>query len=141
MNETVPTDVSADWSDDADFEGLLDAAFRYAMALTHAVKEAEDLVHDACVAIVRPGGSWDKGYLLTTIRNRFIDKYRRILAALPAELEKDPVVRADATLVRALRKVSLEELCSVDLDLTRLNRPAVDNAVRRSRKMLETGGR
>lgn len=76
MKETLPTDVP-DWSDDADFEGLLNVAFRYAMALTHAVEEAEDLVHDACVAIVRSGGSWEKGYLLTTIRNRFIDRYRR----------------------------------------------------------------
>jgi ArsR family transcriptional regulator, arsenate/arsenite/antimonite-responsive transcriptional repressor len=64
-----------------------------------------------------------------------------ILAALPPELEKDPIVRADSTLVRALRKVALEELCSVDLDLTRLNRPAVDKAVRRSREMLEVTGR
>lgn len=72
-----PADVSADWYDDADFESLLHTAFRYAMALTHAVEEAEDLVHDACVSIVRSGGSWEKAYLLTTIRNRFIDKYRR----------------------------------------------------------------
>jgi DNA-binding transcriptional ArsR family regulator len=66
---------------------------------------------------------------------------KAILTALPAELEKDPLVRADATLVRALRKIALEELCSVNLDLTRLNRPAVDAAVRRSREMLEGAGR
>lgn len=89
MSETVPTDVSADWSDDTDFEGLLHAAFRYAMALTHAVEEAEDLVHDACVAVVRSGGSWEKGYLLTTIRNRFIDRYRRNRRILFVPIEED----------------------------------------------------
>lgn len=119
MNDTLPTDVSRDWSDDADFEGLLHAAFRYAMALTHAVEEAEDLVHDACVAVVRSGGSWDKGYLLTTIRNRFIDRYRRdqrILFVpieegddLPDSLTKDQDYLLSGALDQALGQLEPEE--------------------------------
>ena len=65
----------------------------------------------------------------------------RTLDALSPELEKDSVIRADAILVKALRKVPLEELCQVNLDLERLERPAIDTAVRRSTELLETASR
>ncbi len=43
------------------------------------------------------------------------------LASIPwGDLEKDPIVAQDRALLKQLRKVPLEELCRVDLDLSRL---------------------
>lgn len=58
-------------------EDLLQRGFRYALSLTHNTTRAEDLVQDAWVSILQAGGPWQRGYLFTTIRNRFIDQYRR----------------------------------------------------------------
>jgi DNA-binding transcriptional ArsR family regulator len=48
------------------------------------------------------------------------------LADVAARIAKDPRVAADAKLVRSLRRVDVEELCRVDLDLSRvgIRRPA-----------------
>jgi DNA-binding transcriptional ArsR family regulator len=52
---------------------------------------------------------------------------RRVSAEVQTRLVGDPQTAADARLVRSLRKVAVEELCRVDLDLARLGirRPAV----------------
>ena len=48
------------------------------------------------------------------------------LAGVAARIAKDPRVVADAKLVRSLRRVDVEELCRVELDLSRvgIRRPA-----------------
>ena len=48
-------------------------------------------------------------------------------------IARDPQVEADARLLRALRRVGVEELCRVDLDLKRLGikRPPVAEVVAR----------
>lgn len=56
---------------------LLQSAYRYALSLAHDPAAAEDLVQEACIAVLSTGASWGKPYLFTTIRNRFIDHYRR----------------------------------------------------------------
>ena len=56
---------------------LLQQGFRYALSLTHDESMAEDLVQDACVAILSGGRTSDRAYFIVTIRNRFIDGYRR----------------------------------------------------------------
>jgi len=56
---------------------LLERGYRYAFSLAHDAIEAEDLVQDACLSILASGGSWDQAYVFATIRNRFIDRYRR----------------------------------------------------------------
>ena len=60
-----------------DLSDLLQQAFRYALALSHNRTVAEELVQDACVGIARHGGPWERGYLLASVRNRFIDRCRR----------------------------------------------------------------
>ena len=60
-----------------DFDVLLQDAYRYACALTHNDTVAEDIVQDACVSIIKAGGSWDRPYLFSAVRARFIDSYRR----------------------------------------------------------------
>ena len=61
----------------AELDELLQSGFRYAFSLTHDRGEAEDLLQEACASILRVEGPWTKGYLFSSIRNRFIDAYRR----------------------------------------------------------------
>jgi DNA-binding transcriptional ArsR family regulator len=63
-----------------------------------------------------------------------------ILGALFSELDGDPEVRADGVLTKALRRIPLEELCGVGNDLSRIDRPAVANAVERSDRIREEAG-
>ena len=72
-------------------EDLLKHGFRYALSLTHDHHRAEDLIQDACMAVAKKGGPWEKGYLFATIRNRFIDEYRRgqLVQFLPLVREVD----------------------------------------------------
>ena len=51
------------------------------------------------------------------------------LDAIWPALEGDREAKADAVLVKELRRVPLDELCSVDLDLGRLRRPKLATAV------------
>lgn len=54
------------------------SGYRYALALTHHEQDAEDLVQHACLKVFRVKGRLaDKSYLLTTIRNLFVDVCRR----------------------------------------------------------------
>ena len=62
---------------ETELESLLNRGYRYALSLTHDESRAEDLVQDALVALLGRGGPRNVGYLITTIRNRFIDLYRR----------------------------------------------------------------
>ncbi len=61
----------------ADLEDFLHRGFRYALSLAHDEALAEDLVQDACMKMLGTGKPWHKGYFFTTIRNRYIDIYRR----------------------------------------------------------------
>lgn len=58
------------------------------------------------------------------------------LAEVAARIAKDPRVVADARLVRSLRRVDVEQLCRVDLNLSRvgIRRPAVAAVRARARR-------
>lgn len=59
-------------------EELIQAAYRYALALTHGSQEAEDLVHEGWLRLRRGGYWWiRKPLLFRTVRNLFVDRYRR----------------------------------------------------------------
>ncbi|HYS54326.1 MAG TPA: RNA polymerase sigma factor [Thermoanaerobaculia bacterium] len=75
MRSFNPANRQHDVADRVD--ALLERGYRYAFSLAHDAIEAEDLLQDACVAILASGGSWEPAYVFTTIRNRFIDRYRR----------------------------------------------------------------
>ncbi len=61
-----------------DERDLLDAGFRYALSLRHVAHEAEDLVQEAWLRLYRKRGEVrDKRLLFKTIRNLFVDQYRR----------------------------------------------------------------
>lgn len=55
----------------------MQSGYRFALCLTHHNAQAEDLVQDAWFAVLRAGKPLSRAYLFTTIRNRFIDLYRR----------------------------------------------------------------
>ena len=57
------------------------------------------------------------------------------LDALWPALADDRDAKADAVLVKELRKVPLDELCSVDLDLHRLDRPRLANAIAKAEEI------
>jgi ArsR family transcriptional regulator, arsenate/arsenite/antimonite-responsive transcriptional repressor len=58
-----------------------------------------------------------------------------ILEPIWPALKDDQEIDADAVLVKELRKIPLDELCSVDLDLNRLDRPKLASAVARARQI------
>jgi RNA polymerase sigma-70 factor (ECF subfamily) len=64
-------------TDESQLRDLLQRGYRYALSLTHEPDQAEDLVQDAALSISRRGGPWNMPFLITIIRNRFIDVYRR----------------------------------------------------------------
>lgn len=60
-----------------DLRELLQCGFRYALSLTHDTSRAEDLLQEGWVSLLQAKGPHQRGYLLTAIRSRFIDSYRR----------------------------------------------------------------
>lgn len=57
---------------------LLQAGFRYAFSLTHQHHDAEDLVQEAWIRLSRLHGTVaNKSLFFVTVRNLFIDQYRR----------------------------------------------------------------
>ncbi len=63
-----------------------------------------------------------------------------ILESIWTALEEDPDAKADAVLVKELRRVSVDELCSVDLDLDRLERPRLASAVAKAQQIRTSNG-
>lgn len=66
---------------------LVQRGYRFALSLTHDAERAEELVQDAWFSVLRRQGPWNRGYLFATIRNRFIDAYRRSGVLSPGPLE------------------------------------------------------
>ena len=62
---------------DDGWEPLLQRGYRYALSLTHDEPRAQDLVHDAVLAMLRRDAPRKAAYLITSIRNRYIDAFRR----------------------------------------------------------------
>ena len=58
-----------------------------------------------------------------------------VLGALWPSLAADLRIKADERILRELRKVPLDELCQVDLDLKSLGRPRLEKAVEAAEEM------
>jgi len=59
-------------------DALLERGFRYAYSLTHDRATAEDLLQEACLAVVKAEGRWDRAYLFSAVRTRYINRIRRL---------------------------------------------------------------
>ncbi|MEC4677841.1 MAG: RNA polymerase sigma factor [Nitrospirota bacterium] len=66
---------------------LLRHGFRYALSLTHEITQAEDLLQDAWVAVLRARGPRKRAYLFSAIRSRFLDQQRRAQLVVIESLE------------------------------------------------------
>lgn len=108
---------------------LLQDGFRYALSLTHDVTKAEDILQDAWVAVLNANISkpkqkkqnlYEKPYLFSAIRTRFINQYRRE-ALVPissldtefSELADFPDIAADSFSDRDIDKL-LQQLRPVE---------------------------
>jgi RNA polymerase sigma-70 factor (ECF subfamily) len=103
---------------------MLQAGFRYGMALTHRVEDAEDLVQEAWLNLTRRYGAVaSRALLFTTVRNLFIDQCRRRKVVhfesidqpepptLPPLTAEEPGLQGDvATLLSTLRPAEREAL-------------------------------
>ena len=77
---------------------LVARGYRFALSLTNQPDAASDLLHDAWFALLRRGGPWNRQYLFTTVRNRFIDRYRheQLLRAEPIDEQAEAPCEDDA---------------------------------------------
>lgn len=108
-----------------ELETLLHAGYRYAVALTGNEGDAEDLLQDAWLSMLRADAPRSRRYLFRTLRNKYIDVYRRRqvldFEPLPEQLQAPPgadLANRD-TLLRALEVLRPEErealyLCAVE---------------------------
>lgn len=75
-----------------DLEDLAQRGYRFAVALTGDATRAEDLLQDSWFSVLKADGPWNTGYLFATIRNRYVDEFRR-----EGRMEKVPLdAAADA---------------------------------------------
>lgn len=82
----------------------------------------------------RKEGRWVEYRLSdSTLRERLLDP------VWPA-LEGDQEANADAVLVKELRRVPLDELCGVGLDLARIERPKLASAVAKAARIRAASG-
>lgn len=103
-----------------DNETLIQAGYRYALSLRCQAADAEDLVQEAWLRLhAQLYPRINRARLLRTIRNIFIDRYRRDQLPVVEPLDHhEPGVEADATLLD--REVSAAEL---NRELQRLRAP------------------
>ncbi|MGB3363395.1 MAG: RNA polymerase sigma factor [Thermodesulfobacteriota bacterium] len=68
---------------------MLQSGFRYALSLTHNEHEAEDLVQDVWLKLyINSGEIKSKSLFFTSIRNLFIDRYRKNKLLVIEELQE-----------------------------------------------------
>ena len=83
-----------EFSDDS-LATLLQDGFRYAMSLSHDVSDAEDILQDAWLAVLKANGPHEKPYLFRAIKSRFINQYRRERLVPISSIEADEVGGAE----------------------------------------------
>ncbi|MBT4097357.1 MAG: RNA polymerase sigma factor [Gemmatimonadetes bacterium] len=87
---------------------LIQAGYGYALSLTHATGDAEDLVHEAWLRLARRGQhAPDRALLFTTIRHLYIDLWRR--------QDRHPTVEIEDESHTAITQSEDQQLDHVDL--------------------------
>jgi DNA-binding transcriptional ArsR family regulator len=72
------------------------------------------------------------------VEYRISDSADALLEPVWREMEDDMESKADAVLLKELRKIPLDELCGAGLDLDRLRRPKLASAVSKARQLRGT---
>lgn len=84
---------------------FLQAGFRYAFSLTHNQHDAEDLVQDVWLKLYINGGEVkSKSLFFTSIRNLFIDRYRKKKLVVVEQFEEGEFSEVD------IRNFSFDEI-------------------------------
>ena len=69
---------------------LLQSGYRYALSLTHNEQDAEDIVQDVWLRLyINSNNAKNKSLFYTSIRNRFIDIYRRKKLVIMEDIDDD----------------------------------------------------
>ena len=105
---------------------------------------ADDLVQDACLAVVRAGGAWTFGYLVSAMRSRLADSARRARIVKFEELTEAGDIADVATTDLAARVDARARATSLLRDLTREQREwlwLVDVEGLTTRELAERTGR
>ncbi len=91
---------------------LIQAAYRYAVSLTHDSHDAEDLIQTACLKVLRAKGKLvGKSYLYVTVRSVFIDRQRSKSSRKDVDIPEDVLTDPTADHVANLdRKMDMEQL-------------------------------
>ena len=64
--------------EEQNLRSIIQSGYRYALSLTHHRQDAEDIIQQACLKILRKRNSLvSKSYLFTTVRHLYIDSRRR----------------------------------------------------------------
>jgi len=79
-----------------DLDDLLCRGYRFALSLTHDPTQAEDLVQEGWLGVLRAKGPFTRAYLFKAIRNRFIDNYRRSKLVTTESLEDQPEIEMES---------------------------------------------
>lgn len=81
---------------EAELQDLLNAGYRYACALRVSQSDAQDLVHEAWLKVVKAYGNRpSKPVLLRSIRNLHIDNYRHLRRYTHVSLEDEQYMLQD----------------------------------------------
>ncbi|QDT98447.1 RNA polymerase sigma factor [Gimesia aquarii] len=91
---------------------LINSGYRYAMSLSHDQHDAEDLIQQACLKVLRSQGTLvSKSYLFTAVRNLFYDGLRKQRSISEERVTEDSIADKNASHTRAVdQKLDLEEI-------------------------------
>ncbi|MCH9655340.1 MAG: RNA polymerase sigma factor [Planctomycetes bacterium] len=89
---------------------LIHSGFRYAISLTHNRHDAEDLIQQACLKVLRSRGSLvGKSYLFTAVRNLFYDGLRKDHSHSTTGINADSIRDESASHIHAVdQKIDIE---------------------------------
>ena len=95
-------------------DDLLQYGFRYAYSLCHQTADAEDLVHDAWLKLSTNNKEINRGLLFSSIRNLFIDQYRRNnLINIDLDLQANELPMQDVSYELSVSKDALQHALSL----------------------------
>lgn len=91
---------------------LINSGYRYAVSLTHNRHDAEDLIQQACLQVLRSQGTLvGKSYLFTSVRNLFYDGLRKHREISEERIAESSIVDESTSHIRAVdQKIDLVEI-------------------------------
>ncbi|WP_298866150.1 RNA polymerase sigma factor [uncultured Gimesia sp.] len=97
-----------------DDRGLINSGYRYALSLAHNRHDAEDLIQQACLQVLRRQGTLvGKSYLFMAVRNLFYDGLRKHREISEERVVESSIADESTSHTRAVdQKIDLAEMLS-----------------------------